>query len=197
MDRIKTPDIRDWGRIWNADHQNTDLWKVMIISQKHWQWTFSVSKSEGDMSPLVIMIARLLPKPTIWRKQETLCCIRKISLLRCRRGAAWVICISFLAFLLLIWYEWERSEFFWNGIVKFSQTAGPGEMLVILSMNLLGRKTSFEIIFCVTQQDLHVLDGTLVWVCPTPCPDQIPTGSPFTLLSALFGFCILKEKMDQ
>ncbi len=59
------------------------------------------------MSPLVIMIARLLPKPAIWRKQETLCCIRKISLLRCGRGAAWVICISFLEF----WNEWEGSAY--------------------------------------------------------------------------------------
>lgn len=86
-------------------HQSMGLWKVMIISQKHWQWTFSVSKSEGDMSPLVIMIARLLPKPAIWRKQETLCCIRKISLLRCRRGAAWVICISFFGIFAshLVW----------------------------------------------------------------------------------------------
>lgn len=146
----------------------------MITSQKHRQWTFSVSKNEGDMSPLVIMITSLLPKPAIWRKQETLCCIRKISLLRCRQGAAWLIWISFLPFLLLIWNEWEC---FWKGFVKFSQTAGPGEMLVILSMNLLGRKTTFQIIFsagAVTQQDLHVLDGTLVWVCPALCPDPVP-----------------------
>lgn len=174
-------------------HQSTDLWKVMIISQKHWQWTFSVSKSEGDMSPLVIIFAGSCQSLQSGGNRKNSAAFGRFPPLDVD-GALYGWFAYLLAFLLLIWYEWVRLGCFWNGDVKFSQTAGPGEMLAILSMNLLGRKATFQIMFSVGAVTLHVLAGTQVWVCPASCPEHIPTGSPFMLLSALFGSCILKEK---
>lgn len=160
----------------------------MIISQKHRQWTFSVSKSEGDMPPLLRIFAGSCQSLQSGGNRKNSAAFGRFPPLDVDRALyGWFAYLW--AFLLLIWYEWEKLECFWNGVVKSSQTAGPGEMLAILSMNLLGRKATFQIMFsvgAVTQRVLHVLAGTQVWVCPALCPEHIPTGSPFTLLALWF-----------
>lgn len=88
-------------------HQSTDLWKVMIISQKHWQWTFSVSKSEGDMSPLVIIFAVSCQSLQSGGNRKNSAAFGRSPPLDVD-GALYGWFAYLLAFLLLIWYEWER-----------------------------------------------------------------------------------------